>query len=88
MEYGVEGIAEFLVCDGSAIRLVGQLVWSCEGNNSVRVHGGSCMDDFKMACIFSKVEFVRYVSNMCTVLVTLHLSCIRGRIELESNSVS
>jgi len=46
------------------------------------------MDYFKMACIFTKVEFVRYVSNMCTVLVTLHLSCIRGRIELESNSVS
>jgi hypothetical protein len=33
----------------------------------VRVHGGSCMNDFKMACIFAKVEFVRYVSNMCTI---------------------
>jgi len=28
------------------------------------------------------------VSNMCTVLVMLDLRCIRGRIELESNSVS
>jgi hypothetical protein len=36
------------------------------------------MDGFKMACIFAKVEFVRYVSNMCTILVTLNLSCIRG----------
>jgi len=25
------------------------------------------MDDFKMSCIFAKVEFVRYVSNMCTI---------------------
>jgi hypothetical protein len=23
------------------------------------------MDGFKMACIFAKVEFVRYASNMC-----------------------
>jgi len=36
------------------------------------------MDDFKMACIFAKVEFVRYVFNICTVLVTLDMSCIMG----------
>jgi hypothetical protein len=28
MEYGAAGVAESLVCDGSTIRLIGQLVWS------------------------------------------------------------
>jgi hypothetical protein len=73
MEYGAAGIAESLVCDGSAIRLVRQLVWSCEGNNSICVHGGSCMDGFKMECIFAKVEFVRYVYSFVTLRLVLYL---------------
>jgi len=44
----------------------------------VRVHGGSCMDGFKMACIFAKVELVRHVCRICVQLVTLDLNCIRG----------
>jgi hypothetical protein len=71
-------MAESLVCDGFAIRLIGRFMWSCEGNNSVQVQGDSCMDDFNMACIFAKVEFVRYVSNMCTIWLCYDLSCIRG----------
>jgi hypothetical protein len=35
MEYEVAEIAEALICP-SAIRLVRQLMWSYEGNNSVR----------------------------------------------------
>jgi hypothetical protein len=73
MEYGAAGIAESLVCDGSATRLVGQLVWSYEGNNSIRVHGGSRMDCFKMECIFAKVEFVRYVYSFVTLRLELYL---------------
>jgi len=61
MEYGVVRIAESLVCNGSMIRLVGQLLWSCKGNISIQVHGGLGMDDFKVACIFVEVKFVRYV---------------------------
>ena len=30
------------------------------------VHEDSHVDDFKVADIFAKVEFIRYVSNMCT----------------------
>jgi len=33
----------------------------------VRVHGGSRIDCFMMACIFTEVEFVRYVLNIRTV---------------------
>jgi hypothetical protein len=35
-------------------------------------------DDFKVVSIFIKVEFVRYMSNMCTVRLRLDLSCNRG----------
>jgi len=45
---------------------LGRSKWATEETTQVRVHGGSCIDDVKMACIFAKVEFVRYVSNMCT----------------------
>ena len=37
------------------------------------VHGSSCMDGFKVAGIFAKVEFVRYVSNMCMIRLQLDL---------------
>ena len=45
------------------------------------------MDDFN---IFAKVEFVGYVSNMCTVQLRLELSCNFGRLgtEFESYFVS
>ena len=36
-----------------------------------------------MACIFAKVEFVGYVSNMCTVWLRLELSCKFGRLGIE-----
>lgn len=62
----------------STIILIGQLSWGYEVNNSlVRVHGGSRMDNFKMACISSKMRFVRYVMNMCTVWLCYELSCIK-----------
>ena len=44
------------------------------------------MDGFKVACIFAKVEFVRYVSNMCTVRLQLELSCNYGRLGVEFES--
>jgi len=31
------------------------------------------MDDLRVACIFAKVEFVRYESNMCTVMIMIGL---------------
>ena len=37
------------------------------------IHGSSRMDGFKVAGIFAKVEFVGYVSNMCTVRLQLDL---------------
>ena len=46
------------------------------------------MDGFKLACIFAKVEFVEYVSNMCTVRLRLELSYGRLGIEFESYFVS
>ena len=45
-----------------------------KGDDSSSVQGGSSMDGFKVACIFAKVEFVEYVSNMCTVRLRLELS--------------
>ena len=45
------------------------------------------MEASKLACIFVKVEFVRFVPNMCTVRLRLDLSCIRGRLESDSDSV-
>jgi len=33
------------------------------------------MDDFKVACIFAKVEFVGYVLNTCIAWLQLELSC-------------
>ena len=46
--------------------------------NQVGVHGGTHMDDFKVTCIFDKLEFVRNVLNMCTIWLCYDLSCIRG----------
>jgi len=34
------------------------------------------MDDFKVACIFTKVEFIRYVLNICIVWLRYDLSYI------------
>jgi hypothetical protein len=48
---------------------------SSKGGDSSLVHGGSRMDKLKVACIFAKVEIVKYVSNMCTVRLQLDLSC-------------
>ena len=39
------------------------------------LYTGSSMDSFKVACIFTKVEFIGYVSNMCIVWLQLDLSC-------------
>ena len=44
------------------------------------------MDGFKVACIFAKLEFVGYVSNICTVRLRLKLSCKFGRLEIEFGS--
>ena len=44
------------------------------------------MDGLKMTCIFAKVEFVGYVSNMCTVRLRLELSCNFGRLGIEFES--
>ena len=44
------------------------------------------MDGFKVACIFAKVEFVRYMSNMCTVRLLLELSCIMVGLGIEFGS--
>ena len=44
------------------------------------------MDSFKVPCIFTKVEFVGYVSNMCTVRLRLELSCKFGRLVIEFGS--
>jgi len=38
MEYGIAGIEEALVCGGSVLRLVGQLLWSGVRNNSSQVY--------------------------------------------------
>ena len=37
-EYGIAGIEEALVCGGSVLRLVGQLLWSGVRNNSSQVY--------------------------------------------------
>ena len=44
------------------------------------------MDDFKVACIFVKVEFVGYMSNMCTVRLRLELSCNMVGLGIEFGS--
>ena len=44
------------------------------------------MDGFKVACIFAKVEFVRYVSNMCTIRLRLKLSCNMVGLGIEFGS--
>ena len=46
------------------------------------------MDNFKVECIFANVEFVGYMSNMCTVQLRLELSYGRLGIEFESYFVS
>jgi len=44
------------------------------------------MDGFKVVCIFAKVEFVGYVSNMCTIRLRLELCCNFGRLGIEFGS--
>ena len=44
------------------------------------------MDGLKMTCIFAKVEFVGYVSNMCTVRLRLELSCNMVGLGIEFGS--
>jgi hypothetical protein len=41
--------------------------WVAKGDDSSPVHGGSSMDDFKVACIFTKVECVEYVYSSVTI---------------------
>ena len=60
--------------------------WAAKGGNSSLVHRGSSMNGFKVACIFAKVEFVGYVSNMCTVWLRLELSCNFCRLGIEFGS--
>jgi hypothetical protein len=76
MEYEFAGIAGALICGRPAFRLLRQLV--CGATKAVQVHGGSCMDDFKVVWIFVKMEFVIFVSTMCTVWLCYKLSCIGG----------
>jgi hypothetical protein len=45
------------------------------------------MDGFKVAYIFAKVEFVRYISNMCTVRLRLKLSFNYDRLGIEFESL-
>ena len=45
--------------------------WAAKGDDSSPVHEGSSMDDFKVAFIFAKMEFVgfcvEYVYNLITI---------------------
>ena len=51
---------------GCRIGLVG-LFQVSKGRRLSPVHGGLSMDGFKLACIFAKTKFVRYVPIIYTV---------------------
>ena len=59
MEYGIAGIEEALVCGGSVMRLVRQLLWSGVRNDSSQVYMEVRAWMASSGGIFVKVELVR-----------------------------
>jgi hypothetical protein len=83
-------ITDALVCGGPETHQACSRMERQRNNSQVQCTRMSTRGNILVTCILAKAEFVIYVSNkyMCTIWLGYNLSCIRARIELESNSIA